>query len=110
MSTWGPGTLDSSDAQEWLQIFLVDPNLKIIAATFKYFFSNEEEYFDLVDCYGAIAACEVVAALLGQPHSELSEMIRSSLSNLSLSGFEDLPKNAYKVLEMIEDYSELADL
>jgi hypothetical protein len=108
MGTWGIGILDNSEAGEWIQVFIVDPNLKILKVTFKQFRENPEGYFVMDYCNEALAAAEIVAAIKGSPSPELPDLVINAISKLEIK--DDLDKEALAVVEQIEKKSELQEL
>lgn len=108
MGTWGIGVFDNSEASEWMQVFIVDPNLKILDITFKQFKDNPEGYFEMPDCNEALAAAEIIAAIKGKPHPELPDLVINAIKNLKVE--EGLDLKAKDVVDAIETNSELQEL
>lgn len=108
MGTWGIGVFDNSDASEWMQVFIVDPNLRILDMAFKQFKDNPEGYFEMPDCNEALAAAEIIAAIKGKPHPELPDLVINAIKNLKVE--EGLDLKAKDVVDAIEKNSELQEL
>jgi hypothetical protein len=108
MGTWGIGNFDNSEAAEWVQVFIVHPNIKILNVIFKPFKDNPEGYFEMPDCNEALAAAEIVAAIKGKPSPELPDLLINAIADLRTE--EGLDILAKDVVEMIEKHSELQEL
>lgn len=71
MGAWGHRTFDNDDASDWIEELDQSTDLFAINAALDAVASSDGGYVESPDCCKALAAAEVVAALLGRPGSDL---------------------------------------
>jgi hypothetical protein len=80
MGTWGTGTFENDGASDWVyDLEEAKAPASFLAETLKS--GLNEEYLESTDASNALAAAEVVAALLGHPAANLPQSVTSWLSN-----------------------------
>lgn len=108
---WGMGPFDNDDALDWVwelekaaSTDMLEDALEEVTGSFFYISAPE--------CSRAVAAAEVVAALLGRPGRELPDEVKTWISDSSLRADEDLVALAREAVTLVRDSdkSELADL
>lgn len=88
MGTWGPESFENDSAMDWLDdlVQLDHDSFNFIISTLERSISSEMIYYGdrFADTYNidtAIAAAEIVAALKGRPHKNLTKTIGEWVNN-----------------------------
>lgn len=69
MGAWGLQSFDNDDALDWLAELTESTDLSVLTAALEF----EENYIESPEACNALAASEVVLALLGKPRCELPQ-------------------------------------
>jgi hypothetical protein len=108
MGAWGAGNFDNDDAGDW-SYELEESGIEAVKSAFDMVLSGED-YVEAPECSAAIAAAEVVAALLGRPAADLPEEVQTFVSTKPKFA-TDLVELAKKALvRVLADNSELREL
>jgi hypothetical protein len=75
MGAHGHGPFDNDDAMDWVAELADADDESVLAEAFEAVSLDEDEDVDATDASVAVAAAEVVAALLDQPADELPEEV-----------------------------------
>lgn len=75
MGTSGPGSFDNDDAMDWVAELEGYADDSPIVDALNTVIDQAGNYLEAPDCSNAIAAAEVVAAQLGNPHEDCPEEI-----------------------------------
>ncbi|MCA9112253.1 MAG: DUF4259 domain-containing protein [Planctomycetaceae bacterium] len=113
MGAWGVQSFQNDTAGDWTDQFSRGEDLKLVQLAISRVLSKEDEYLESDDACSAIAACEVLAALNGQPceKTPYSEHILQWISNHEMEVRESLLIAGQKALDRITSYdSELNEL
>ncbi len=112
MGAWGHTNFDNDDALDFLNGFREEPTadtlLKALAPILET--AEEEEYIEAPDASAALAAAEIVAALVGRPSPTLPDEIPALLENLLKEKVANIQKVAHKAVKQILKESELQEL
>ncbi len=71
VGAWGPGSFDNDDALDWLAELTEGSSLGPVNTAFA--LVQEADYLEAPDASAAVAAAEIVAALMGRPPADLPE-------------------------------------
>lgn len=96
---WDAGPFDNDDALDWVWELESSVDLSAVEAALKAA-ANGGSYLEAPTGSAAIAAAEVVAALLGNPHPQLPDEIRSWVNDRSLAKDDKLVELARKRLRV----------
>lgn len=111
MGAWGADSFANDDAQDWIDDFCDAPSKALIIETIMTVVEMDiNEYLELRESGGAMAAAEVVAALKGHPNSNLPDRARKCVSKLKFKADEKTINLALKAIERIETNSEAKEL
>lgn len=108
---WDTGPFDNDDALDWVWELSESNDLSVIESTLRNA-ADESAYLEAPTASMAIAAAEVVAALRGNPRSELPVDVAEWVQAHPIAVDDDLLQVARKALERINNLesSELAQL
>jgi hypothetical protein len=108
---WDTGPFANDDALDWVWELSESNDLSVVETTVRSA-ANSSGYLEAPTASMAIAAAEVVAALRGNPRSDLPDEVSEWVHAHSVSVEEDLLKVARKAIENTKnkDSSELAQL
>ena len=108
---WDVGPFENDDALDWVWELESSSDLSAIEAALRAG-ANNDSYIEAPTGSAAIAAAEVVAALLGKPHPQLPDEVKSWVSKNSMLKGDKLVGLATEVIESVQDpaNSELAQL
>ena len=73
MGAWGHQSFDNDDAMDWVAELERSEGLSVLESAFKRISEANGEYLEMPECSNAVAAAEVVAALLGRPFSKIPD-------------------------------------
>lgn len=109
MGAWGFSSFENDDALDWVIDLEKAPDLGVLEVTLSEVLDSEEEYLDASVCCFALAAAEVVAALVGKPSEKLPEEVTQWVEG---KGEPDssLISIAKRAIQAILDDSELKEL
>jgi len=113
MGTWGTGAFDNDTAADWLYALEEVGDLSLIETTIASVLDGDDEYLDADVAAKALAACEVVARLLGRRgvlHAS-TETLDKWVETHSLSPSNELLESARKAIgRVLSGDSELREL
>lgn len=107
--SWVIGGFRDDDAQRWVEQF-TDEGLAAISAALNSLLDAEEDELDESQCQAALAAVEVVAALLGEPSDELPEEVQEWVEENEDTVDDAILKKSTSALERIEESGEVKGL
>ncbi len=120
MGAWSAGNFGNDDACDWLdelyksgvkKFFKRTDASKFIEQTLsKVARAPDSEYLESSDCSEALAACEILAASLGNPASDLQDETKEWLEKHAIEGAKDLMPLAVGAVSRIRTNSELKEL
>ena len=111
MGAWGADSFENDDAADWVADFCDAPGQVLIMNTLSAIVDLDSgEYLEAPDCSMGIAAAEVVAALKKAPNPNLSEHLKTCLSQVNIKADPKLVALALKAIERIKTNSELKEL
>jgi hypothetical protein len=112
MGAWGPGSFDNDDAVDWLADLSRSTDLRPIQTTLEAVTRLEPaSYLEAPEASAAVAAAEVVAALLGRPAANLPQHVTTWVEAHRQSGAtDDLQDTAQRAVARVQASSELRDL
>ncbi|MBX3375863.1 MAG: DUF4259 domain-containing protein [Phycisphaeraceae bacterium] len=109
MGAWGTGSFENDDASDWVYA-LEDEGVGSIRDALEVITTAQpEDYLEVFDCSVAIAAAEVVAAMMGQPAKDLPEEVTGWLRTKPRVP-PDLASLAREAVTRIANESELKDV
>ena len=108
MGAWGTGVFDNDSALDWVWELEAVSGTDLLQATFDTV--NEAQYREATDCSEALAAAEVVAALLGNPSDSLPNEIVEWLAKNQTAVDTRLQASAWTAVDHILVDSELREL
>ena len=76
MGAWGTGSFENDDAVDWVADLETCDDSVVIEATLARVAETGDAYLDLPDGASAVAAAEILAALLGEPGPTLADEAR----------------------------------
>ena len=109
MGTWGIGTFENDDASDWVYELEPANDLSVVQAALATL-NDATGYREAPTCVNALAAAEVVAALLGKPSPDLPEAVVGWVSANARLPARDLRTNALTAIDKILGDSELREL
>ena len=110
MGAWGAGTFENDDAMDWVYE-LEEEGLKAVAAALKAVAAAKpKDSIEAPDASNALAAAEVVAALIGRPAKELPEEITAFVKSAKAKPDAGLLDSARKAVARVQTSSELKEL
>jgi hypothetical protein len=110
MGTWGTGPFDNDDAADWLYALEESSDISTIAAALGVITDIGDEYLEAPDCWNALAAVEIVAALRGHPIADLPDNAKVWVEAHSELDVSSLVPTAQAVVQRIRSDSELKEL
>lgn len=109
MGAWGIGNFENDEAMDWIYELEDSKDFAVLERALKAVTRDESGAADIFDASAALAAAEVVAALLGFPPDDLPEEVESWID-----GKPEPPNNlvalAQRAVEAVKQKSELRDL
>jgi Domain of unknown function (DUF4259) len=109
MGAWGVGAFENDDASDWVYQLEEAGDLDLVQVTLAAA-ADPEGYLEAPTCCMALAAAEVVAALVGQPAPDLPEEIRAWVGAHRLRVPPQLRALSVKALDQVAADSELKEL
>ncbi len=112
MGSWGVLPFENDDALDWVWELEDAEDFAVLELSLEHVAAAEpNEYVEAADAEEALAAAEVVAALLGKPLEELPEPVEAFLErNRSKKPNPELVSLAAKAVKRIQTSSELKEL
>ena len=93
-----------------LTSFCDEPKENLLFDTFATVNDIGDDYLELTESSAALAAAEVVVALLGKPSASLPDDTKECIGKLSFKPDEELLSAARKAVERVKTDSELKEL
>ncbi|MCR5890099.1 DUF4259 domain-containing protein [Hymenobacter sp. J193] len=109
MGTWGYRNFDNDTAADFAADFRDQPSEALLLAALATA-AEEEEYIDADDASEALAAAEIVAAILGKPSKDFPADLIPVIVKLDAGESEDLRELAQEAVEAVRKQSELQEL
>jgi len=109
MGAWATGVFDNDDAGDWIWD-LEDALGHTVLDTAFASISSQSDYLEAPDCSIALAAAEVVAALIGHPAQALPNVVSSFVERNHSPPSSNLIATALNAVERIRSGSELREL
>lgn len=109
MGAWDIGSFANDDALDWLIDLQEEDDLDLLEDAFSAVIDQKQELPDASDCSVAIAAAEVVAALLGSPNRDLPEELEEWIPGKPKPG-KELTGLAQEAIKIVLAKSELREL
>jgi len=110
MGTWGMGTFENDDAADWLDELQSSGDGAVLQAALETH-TTTEGYLEAPEGVHIICACEIIAALLGQPAPDLPAGVEDWVQeHESLDVSSLIPIVCKKIDRVLDDGSELRDL
>ena len=107
MGAWDSNTFDNDDAADWLYELECCDDLSVIEQALQF----EEDYIEAPEGCGALAAAEVVLALLGKARTGFPESAAEWVNNHKTLDANSLKDSAIKAVTLVlSEQSELVEL
>lgn len=108
---WGMGPFDNDDALDWVWELEASSDVSILEDALEDVTSSLI-YISAPECSRAVAAAEVVAALIGKQREDLPDEVGSWVSENDIEANKELVELAKKAVTLVRDSSksELAEL
>ena len=110
MGAWGINTFENDDAADWIGEFFDEPDKELLVEAFDAVNEIGDDYLKSPESSAALAAAEVIAALLGKPSASLPDDTKECVGKLSFKPDEELLSAARKAVERVKTDSELKEL
>jgi hypothetical protein len=107
--SWVIGGFRDDDAQRWVEQF-TDEGLSAISEALTSLIEADQDELDESQCHAALAAVEVVAALLGEPSDDLPEEVQEWVEENEDPVDDGIRKKSASALERIEESGEVRSL
>jgi hypothetical protein len=108
MSIWGMGIFENDDALDWIYDLADSGSLSRVSASLDVITRNKDETPELSDCRIALAGAEIIAAMHGDPSSDLPEEAEEWIGDKILEN-ESLRAKAEEAVMIISRKSELKE-
>ncbi|MBS2028501.1 MAG: DUF4259 domain-containing protein [Deltaproteobacteria bacterium] len=109
MGAWSASSFENDDAADWIYELEEADDLEILETTLESAAENDD-YLEAPEGSMAIAAAEVVAALLGKPAPELPDEVTAFVARMKAPPNRGLAELALKAVERVKTRSELQEL
>lgn len=109
MGAWGPGSFDNDDACDWVGELESVDDYSVILDALEAVTDESADYLEAPDCSMAVAAAEIVAALLGDPPGRMPSTAASWVEGRARPS-EEIIEAARRAITLIKESSELRDL
>lgn len=107
MGAWGVGTFDNDDAGDWLYDLEETNDLSLIDQSL----TLEDDYIEAPDGCNALAAAEIIAALMGKTRKNLPENAAKWVNDNKEHPANQLKEKAIKAIgKVLSENSELIEL
>ncbi|MFM9843405.1 MAG: DUF4259 domain-containing protein [Dongiaceae bacterium] len=107
MGSWGPGSFENDTAGEWLFRLEKTEGLAFVAKTLAAVNLDSEDELEAPQAEKALAACEVLAALLGSPSDDLPPEAETWAEDNASDPSGELIERAIAVIDRVLENSEL---
>lgn len=110
MGTWDTGPFENDNAMDWVGNLTESKDMSAIESALDAVNECEDEFIEAPDCETALAAAEVVAALLGKACDTIPQEVAGWVKGKSKPNDALVRKARNAVAEIGTDRSELLDL
>ncbi|GAB3745156.1 hypothetical protein GCM10027594_23790 [Hymenobacter agri] len=112
MGAWGHRNFENDSAMDFVGDFLESPTEVAVSDTLGFVIdaSADGEYIEVGEASAALAAAEVVAAVIGQAAADLPEELRAGIAEMHFEINPKLVSKARKAVSVILRKSELQEL
>jgi Domain of unknown function (DUF4259) len=107
MGAWGPGSFENDDALDWLNELVEGSGLRPVSAALG---RTTGEYVEAPDASAAVAAAEIVAALMGRPLAGLPDEAKAWIRAHPARPAPALVEQARAAVRRVQTDSELREL
>ncbi|MEL6870449.1 MAG: DUF4259 domain-containing protein [Pseudomonadota bacterium] len=108
MGAWGLGTFENDDALDWVYELEASTGSGVLNASLAAV--DGADYLEAPEACAALAAAEVVAALIGTPSQDLPEEVTGWLAANQQQPDAELITMAHRAVSRIKSSSELQEL
>ncbi len=108
MSIWGVGIFENDDALDWIYDLADSGSLSRVSAALELITRNKDDTPELSDCRIALAGAEIIAAMHGDPCTDLPEEAEEWIGDKILEN-ENLRAKAEEAVMIISRKSELRE-
>ena len=108
MVTWGPGNFENDEAMDWVAELESYSDDGPIVDALNTVIDQADEHPEAPDCKAAIAAAEIVAAMMGEPPEDCPEEVETWVEGRPAPSTTMISQARY-VTEAISENSELKD-
>jgi hypothetical protein len=108
MSIWGVGIFENDDALDWIYDLADSGSLSRVSAALELITRNKDDTPELSDCRIALAGAEIIAAMHGDPCTDLPEEAEEWSGDKILEN-ENLRAKAEEAVIIISRKSELRE-
>lgn len=109
MGAWGVGTFENDEASDWVYRLEESGDLELVRETLAAA-ADPSGYLEATSCAEALAAAEVVAALVGRPGPDLPEEVRGWVADHRLRVAPELRSLGVRAVDQVAGESELKEL
>lgn len=107
MGAWGIGTFDNDDAADWLFDLEASSDISVVSAALQL----DGDYIEAPDASAALAAVEIILALMGKPRDGLPDEAGAWVAKHGALDANSLRQPAITALDVImSEKSELREL
>ena len=110
MGTWGPGSFENDEAKDWIAVFEKSPGLKPLEEALRVAAAPSDGFLETGVCQRAMAAAEVVAALVTGEGNGISDGLLEWARSKAGKRSEDFRRLAMQALIRIRTGSELEEI
>lgn len=110
MGAWGNRNFENDQAMDFVGDFTDNPTLENLEETLSIVIEQgeEEEYADIEEASAALAAAEILAAILTKPAPDFPQELQPALTTIKVNA--TLQKKARKAIKQVMKASELQEL
>jgi rubrerythrin len=108
MATWDYHNFDNDSAADFAEDFRKRPNEAVLYEALATA-AEEEGVIEAAEASQALAAAELVAAIIGKPAADMPVGLLPAVTQLDADGNEDLQELAYDAVEAVLNNSELQE-
>ncbi|MET4073189.1 DUF4259 domain-containing protein [Hymenobacter sp. UYCo722] len=112
MGAWGRRNFENDSAMDFVGEFLESPSEVAISASLGFVIDAraDEEYIEVDEASAALAAAEIVAAIIGRAASDLPEELSAAIEKMGFEANQKIIQQARKAVSVIIRESELQEL
>ena len=110
MGAWGINTFDNDDASDWVYELEETGDASFVVETLETVAQYEDDYAEASACARALAAAEVVAALMNAGSSSLPNEVKQWVDQHRAIRGQEYAQTALRAVERVKTNSELKEL